>query len=139
MRSVQDLATRMGYAVHPTRLGEIERGTHRDGFPRAATRRAIEDALGWSVGDTQVILAGGEPTPVDQRPAAEPVEETVTVDGVPVRVVFVQVPAADLGRDGMTGEQRREAAERLARQYQTPRPGPDTRESRNPGSIARPA
>jgi transcriptional regulator with XRE-family HTH domain len=122
-----------GGGVHATRLGEIERGEHPYGLPRPVTLRTIEDAAGWSPGDSGVILAGGEPTP--RGSAREPyavTHEDVTTEHGPVRVVVVEVPAS---ADRLTPEERRAAAERIAHQY----PPPSDRADQPPGRFAQPA
>lgn len=65
---VADLA-----GLTPEGLRGVRRG---DGELRGLTRRGIEDALQWSRGSVQTVLAGGEPSVVG--------EESVPVAGVPV-------------------------------------------------------
>jgi hypothetical protein len=50
-------------AVRSARAGE--------GEPADLTKRGIERALKWQPGSVDAILAGGEPTPLDEAPARE--------------------------------------------------------------------
>lgn len=61
-----DLAKAAG--ISDVTLRAIRRG---DNQPSPLTRRRIEDALQWTHGSIEAVLADGEPTPIEQAPADE--------------------------------------------------------------------